>query len=278
MGKLVLVTTPIGNLNDISPRMEESLREADLIAAEDTRHSGLLLRHLGIKKPMLSYYQHNRKEREDILLEQLAEGKTVALVTDAGAPAISDPGWEMVAAAAEAGYEIDGIPGPCALVLALMLSGLPTARFAFEGFLPRGKDCGQVLEKLKGEERTLVFYEAPHRLLETLETMAQIIGGSRRVAVCRELTKKFQEVRRGTIAEVLAYFQSVPVRGEFTIVLAPAEAPAVEKPDQADLIREVQRLMAGGMKHKAAAKEVAGRHNVAVNELYRSILEKNQEK
>ncbi len=278
MGKLVLVTTPIGNLADISPRMAETLREADLIAAEDTRHSGLLLHHLGIKKPMLSYYQHNRKEREDILLEHLAVGETVALVTDAGAPAISDPGWELVAAAVEAGHEVDGIPGPCALILALMLSGLPTQRFAFEGFLPRGRDCSQTLEKLKGEDRTLVFYEAPHRLTDTLEAMAQILGGSRQAAVCRELTKKFQEIKRGTLMEILAYFQSVPVRGEFTIVLAPAAADTKEKPDQLALIAEVRRLMAGGMKHKAAAKEVAARYDVAANDLYRSILEKNQEK
>lgn len=278
MGKLVLVGTPIGNLADISPRTRDSLAAADVVAAEDTRHSGLLLQHLGLKKPLISYYQHNRKEREELLLHHLSKGETVALVTDAGMPAISDPGWEIVAAAAAAGHEVDGIPGPCALILALVLSGLPTQRFAFEGFLPRGKEARAALTVLAKEERTLIFYEAPHRLIDTLTVMASCFGSMRPSACCRELTKKFQEVHRAPLGEQVAYFQANPPRGEFTIVVGPALKQEVERPTQATLLVEAKRLLSGGMKHKAAAKEVAGRYGISVKEVYQLILEENAEK
>lgn len=250
MGKLTLVATPIGNLADLSPRALQALQQADVIAAEDTRHSGSLLHHFGIKKPLISYYQHNCKQREALLLDRLAAGEEVALVTDAGTPGVSDPGWEMVDAALAAGHEVDAVPGPCALINALVLSGLPTDRFVFEGFLPRGKDCAAALEKLKLEERTLIFYEAPHRLHETAQRLAEAFGPDRQAAFCREMTKKFQEVRRGSLAELNAYFAQQQPKGEFCLVVAGASPDGRQGPALEDVLAEANRLIAAGMKQK----------------------------
>ncbi len=276
IGKLTLVATPIGNLQDMSPRAVEALREADLIAAEDTRHSGTLLHHFNMKKPMVSYYQHNEKSREEALLTALADGKRVALVSDAGTPGISDPGSAILRAAQTAGFETDAIPGPCALIQALVLSGLPTERFVFEGFLPRGSGLRPYLQTLSEEQRTLVFYESPHRLLDTLQAMADVFGSQRQMALCRELTKKFQEVNQDTIGELLEAWRQRDILGEFVLVVAGA-TPAAQGPDWQGAEEQLKRLLAGGMKHKAAAKEVAAQYQLPVSQVYDLGLKLKQE-
>ncbi|MBQ3200153.1 MAG: 16S rRNA (cytidine(1402)-2'-O)-methyltransferase [Firmicutes bacterium] len=268
-GRLTLVATPIGNLGDVSARQTEVLQQADLVAAEDTRHSGLLLAHLGVKKPMLSYYQHNEEKREGELLARLAEGQDIALVSDAGTPGICDPGSAILRAAVAEGFEVDAVPGPCAMIQALVLSGLSTERFAFEGFLPRGKAQGEFLQKLKLDERTLVFYEAPHRLRESLQVMLAVFGPQRRMAVCRELTKKFQEVQRGTVGELAELWREREPRGEFVLVVAGAEPAEVQgEADMEQVKAHLRRLLDGGMKHKAAARELAAVYNLPVSEVY----------
>ena len=266
-GKLILIATPIGNLGDISARAIENLTAVDLVAAEDTRHSGQLLSHLGIKKPMVSYYQHNEEMREGQLLAALDEGKDIAVISDAGTPGISDPGSAILKAAVGAGYEVDAIPGSCALIQALVLSGLPTEKFVFEGFLPRGSKVKPYLETLLGETRTLVFYESPHRFKDTLSAFKTIFGDDRKIAVCRELTKKFQEINRGTLAEVSEYWEDKEVRGEFVLVLGGAEIKEGEV-DMAKVEENLARLMEGGMKHKAASKEIAKIYDLPVSDIY----------
>ena len=258
MGKLILVATPIGNLGDISPRAAEALQEADLIAAEDTRHSGSLLKHLGIKKPLTSYYKHNEKAKEEGLLAALSEGKTLALISDAGTPVISDPGFAIAAAAIEAGFKVDAIPGPCALIQALVLSGLPADKFAFEGFLPRNKEGLNYLKSIAQEERTLIFYEAPHRLRQSLNYLQEAFGENRKAAVCRELTKKFQEVNRGSLSELNLLWQE----------REPEANKGAQTYTEEFLTAELARLLAGGMKHKAAAKELGLRYGLPVSKLY----------
>ena len=267
-GRLVLVATPIGNLGDISQRQADALRNADLIAAEDTRHSGLLLQHLGIKKPMVSYYRHNEAKREEQLLEELAAGQNIALISDAGTPGICDPGSAILRAAVSRDIEVDAIPGPCALIQALVLSGLSTERFVFEGFAPRGSELAPYLQGLKAESRTLVFYEAPHRLSRTLAAMRDAFGADRRAAVCRELTKKFQEIDRGTLSELCGKWQQTDPRGEFVLVIAGADAAAAAAPD-ADAIRtHLARLLNGGMKLKAASREIADIYGIPAKAAY----------
>lgn len=272
-GRLTLVATPIGNMGDISPRAEEALRSADLVAAEDTRHSGLLLAKLGIKKPLLSYYREIEGKREDELLERLAAGEDIALISDAGTPGVCDPGAAILRAAVREDFEVDAIPGACAAITALVLSGLPTDRFAFEGFIARGSARAAYLDKLKSEERTLIFYEAPHRLRESLGDLAAAFGGERRIAVCRELTKKFQEVQRGTLSELLEIWQEREPKGEFVLVVAGAEPAAEQTVDIDEVAAHLARLMAGGMKHKAAAKEVAAVYGLPVSEVYEMGLQ-----
>ena len=272
-GKLTLVATPIGNLGDISPRALETLENADLIAAEDTRHSGTLLSHFGIKKPMVSYHKYNEKNRESTLLEALQAGKDVALICDAGTPCVSDPGWIVVDEAAKNNYEIDSIPGPCAAIQALVLSGLPTDRFVFEGFLPRGNKLPPYLEELKNEPRTLIFYESPHRVKGTLEELRKAMGDDRKVAVCRELTKYYQEINRGTLREICDLWQDREIQGEFVLVLAGQAETEENEIDLKQVQEHLKRLMDGGMKHKAAAKEVAKTYDLPVNQVYEMGLE-----
>lgn len=267
-GRLTLVATPIGNIGDLSPRAQEALAAADLVAAEDTRHSGLLLSRLGIKKPMISYYREIEGRREDEMLRRLADGADIALISDAGTPGVCDPGAAMLQAAVREGFEVDAIPGCCAAITALVLSGLPTDRFAFEGFLPRGSSRAPYLDKLKSEERTLIFYEAPHRLRESLADLAAAFGAERRVAVCRELTKKFQEVQRGTLGEMCDIWHEREPRGEYVLVVAGADPAAEQQASTDEVAAHLQRLMAGGMKHKAAAKEVAAIYGLPVGEVY----------
>ncbi len=274
-GKLILIATPIGNLGDISPRAVENLSAADLVAAEDTRHSGQLLNHLGIKKPMVSYYQHNEEMREAQLLQALEDGKDIAVISDAGTPGISDPGSAILKAAVSAGYEVDAIPGACAMVQALVLSGLPTEKFVFEGFLPRGSKLKPYLETLKSEHRTMVFYEAPHRLRETLDGLKTIFGDDRQIAVCRELTKKFQDIDRGTLLEICDLWTTKEVRGEFVLVVHGAEIVSGEV-DLVEVEAHLARLMDGGMKHKAAAKEIAKIYDQSVSDIYEMGLKIKQ--
>ena len=219
-GKLYLCATPIGNLQDMTPRVIETLQAVDLIAAEDTRNSMKLMNHFGIHTPMTSYHEYNKIEKAKYLIEQLQEGKNIALITDAGTPAISDPGEVLVAMCHEAGIVVTSLPGPAACITALTLSGLSTRRFCFEGFLPHKKGRTKKLQKLATEERTLIFYESPYRLVKTLAQLAETFGPNRRASVSRELTKKFEETRRGTLEELTEYFTENEPKGEIVLVVA----------------------------------------------------------
>ena len=278
MGTITLVATPIGNLGDISERAVETLKNADLIAAEDTRHSGMLLNHLGIKKPMVSYHKFNERSQEAAILRTLAEGKDVALVSDAGTPGISDPGWLIIQAAANQDCKIDAVPGPCAAIQALVLSGLRTERFAFEGFLPRGNKLPTYLEEMKSETRTMVIYESPHRVKGTLKSLLDTFGPQRQVAVCRELTKIFQEVNRGTLGEIYEMWQEREVQGEFVLVVEGAEIDKTQTVDMEEVKARLARYIDAGMKHKAAAKEIALIYDIPVKVVYDLGLQLKEEK
>ena len=271
-GMLYLVATPIGNLGDFSPRAVETLAEADFIAAEDTRVSVKLLNHFAIKKPLVSYHEHNRAAAGQAILTRLLAGETCALVTDAGTPAISDPGQELVALCAENGVTVQAIPGCCAAIAALAVSGLDTRRFTFEGFLPAGKsERRAALEELTGETRTMVFHEAPHRLRTTLADMAEALG-DRPVALCRELTKLHEETVRTTLAGAVALYGEREPRGEYVLVVAgarPMEEPAVTLEEG---VSRVQRLREDGIKMKEAVRSVAGQTALNKNELYDAVL------
>lgn len=268
-GVLYLVPTPIGNLGDISRRMAETLAEADFIAAEDTRVTVKLLNHLELKKPMVTYHRHNTETAGPAILARLLAGESCALVTDAGTPAISDPGEDLVALCAEAGVTVCAVPGPCALVTALSVSGLPTARFTFEGFLPMNrKNRRAQLGSLGSETRTMIFYEAPHKLLATLEDLAEAFGPDRRLSVCRELTKLHEEVLRTTVGGALAHFEGTQPKGEFVLVLegaAPAEQTAGD-PDAA--LERVNRLREEGLSLKEAAAQAAAEFGLKKKQLY----------
>ena len=274
-GMLYLVPTPIGNLGDISPRMAEALAQADFIAAEDTRVSVKLLNHLGIKKPMVSYYRHNTSTSGPAILERLLAGESCALVTDAGIPAISDPGEELVALCAQAGVEVVSIPGPCALVAALAASGQPTGRFTFEGFLAMNKkNRRRHLESLRGEERTMIFYEAPHTLPATLADLAETFGPDRPVSLCRELTKLHEEIIRTTLGEAAERYQPEPPKGEFVLVVRgaePREEPEVTLEDGLDRVRILREEE--GLSLRDAVKRAAKELGLSRNELYRLAVE-----
>lgn len=273
-GMLYLVPTPIGNLRDLSDRIRETLSEADFIAAEDTRVSLKLLNHLGLKKPLVSYFEHNRAESGPRIVQRLLAGETCALVTDAGTPAISDPGEDLVALCAQAGITVCAIPGPCAVITALAVSGLPTGRFTFEGFLSTNKKSRRShLEQLRGETRTMVFYEAPHKLYQTLADLAECFGADRRISLCRELSKLHEEILRMTLGEAIAYYESQPPRGEYVLVLEGAKAPT-EPEITVDMgVERVRQLMSEGMRHKDAVKQAAKALGLAKNALYEATLE-----
>ncbi len=273
-GRLHVVATPIGNLGDLSPRARETLAACALIAAEDTRHSAVLLRHFGITTPLVSLHEHNERARTPALIARIAAGDDVALVSDAGTPAISDPGEALVQAAAAAGIEIVAVPGPCAAVAALSVAGLPTAGFAFEGFLPaRGSARRRRLGELVTERRTLVFYEAPHRLREMLEDSAATLGHERRAAVARELTKLHEQVERGELGGLAALAAHEPslARGELVVVIEGAAAAATTDTAAADLDRALRVLLAELPLAQAArlAARLAGARD---NEAYRRAL------
>lgn len=273
-GRLYLVATPIGNLSDFSPRAIDTLSQADFIAAEDTRVSVKLFNHFGIKKPLLSYHAHNHITAGATIVERILAGETCALVTDAGTPAISDPGEELVALCAKADIEVLCIPGCCAAIHALAVSGLPTGRFTFEGFLTVNKKSRRAhLDSLKQELRTMVFHEAPHKLRNTLEDMTATFGAERPIALCRELTKLHEETMRTTLGEAVAYYQDNNPKGEYVLVLSgatPSEETALTLEDG---VAQVLNLRAQGMRLKDAAKEVSEMTGLAKNALYSAALD-----
>ena len=272
-GTLVLAATPIGDPRDAAPRLGQELATADVIAAEDTRRLKRLLTALGVAPTgrVLSYHEHNEAHRTPELVERLLAGERVVVVTDAGMPSVSDPGYRLVAAAVEAGIRVTCVPGPSAVLMALAVSGLPVDRFAFDGFLPRkAGERSRVLAEAAQERRTLVYFEAPHRLAEALEAMAEAFGPTRRAAVCRELTKTYEEVRRGTLAE-LATWAAVGVRGEITVVVAGAERVVTSVEDALDGIRE---RVAAGERLKDVAADVATRTGLSKKALYDASVAK----
>lgn len=274
-GTLYLVATPIGNLGDFSPRAVETLETVDFIAAEDTRVSVKLLNHFEIKKPLVSYHEHNHVTAGQAILARLLSGESCALVTDAGTPAVSDPGEDLVRLCAENDVEVLSIPGCCAAVNALAVSGLPTGRFTFEGFLTVNKKSRRErLESLKNEERTMIFHEAPHKLLTTLEDLSAAFGPDRRIALCRELTKLHEETRRCTLGEAVAYYTENTPKGEFVLVLAGAEPRETTAVTLEDAVAQVLSLKAQGVRLKDAAKEVAEHTGLSKNELYTAALER----
>lgn len=276
-GTLYLCATPIGNLGDITLRVLETLKSVDLIACEDTRKTLKLLNHFQINKPVTSYYEHNKLKKGDFLLAQLMEGKNVALVSDAGMPGISDPGYELVREAIAKAIPFTVLPGAQAAATALVLSGLPTERFAFEGFLPRQKNQRKAhLEKLAEEERTMIFYEAPHRLLETLNALAEAFGNDRQMAAARELTKKFEQVIRGSIGEVISYFENNAIKGEFVLVVDGAE-PVVILKDLAWAEKRVLELQEQGLSQKEAIKAAAKEADLPKRELYNLMMTRKNE-
>ena len=268
-GILYLVPTPIGNLGDISARMADTLAEVDFIAAEDTRVTLKLLNHLGLKKPLISYYRHNTEAGGQAVLDRLLAGESCALVTDAGTPAISDPGEDLVALCAQNGVDVVSIPGPCALVTALAASGLPTGRFTFEGFLAMNKKNRRAhLEELVGERRTMIFYEAPHKLTATLDDLTAAFGPDRRISLCRELTKLHEEVRRTTLGEAVRWYAENPPRGEFVLVVEGAPESVEEAITLEDGLALVDRLRAEGRSLRDAVKLAAKETGLPKNQLY----------
>lgn len=277
-GTLYLVATPIGNLGDLSPRAVETLRAADFIAAEDTRVSLKLLNHFGLKKSMVSYHEHNHAAAGQTILARLLAGESCALVTDAGTPAISDPGEDLVRLCGENGVAVLAIPGCCAAVNALAVSGLPTGRFTFEGFLSvNKKNRREHLESLRDEARTMIFHEAPHKLRATLEDLCGVFGPLRRVALCRELTKLHEETWRTTLGEAAAHYRETSPRGEYVLVVAGAERSRSAAVPLEEGVSQVLRLKARGARLKDAAKEVAEHTGLSKNELYAAALNNQTE-
>ena len=272
-GMLYLVPTPIGNLGDISTRCRETLEQADFIAAEDTRVTLKLLNHMGIKKSLVSYYEHNKASKGYFIVARILAGEPCALVSEAGSPAISEPGEDLVKQCAEAGITVCAIPGPCAVITALSISGQSTGRFCFEGFLSTAKKSRREhLESLVNERRTMVFYEAPHKLLSTLEDMASVFGADRPISLCRELTKLHEEVVRTTLGEAVEKYTQNPPKGEFVLVIAGAPEVIEEAPTEADAAAYVAKLMAEGMTRKDAVKQTVKDLKLPKNVVYDAAL------
>ena len=275
-GTLYLVPTPIGNLGDISARMADTLAQADFIAAEDTRVTLKLLNHLDLKKPLVSYYRHNTGEHGAAVLNRLLAGESCALVTDAGTPAISDPGEELVRQCAQQNIPVVSIPGPCALITALAASGLPTGRFTFEGFLAMNRKNRRAhLKELRGETRTMLFYEAPHKLCATLADLREVFGPDRRVALCRELTKLHEEVRRTTLGEAADWYAANPPKGEFVLVVEGGAPAAEETPTLEAGLARVAALRAEGCSLRDAARQTAAELGLPRKALYDLALGKD---
>ena len=274
-GCLYLCATPIGNLEDITLRALRILKEVDLIAAEDTRHTQKLLNHFEIAKPLTSYFEHNKREKGPLLINMLLEGKDIALVTDAGTPGVSDPGADLVRLCIDADVQVVPIPGPSAMLGALVVSGLPTNHFSFYGFWPREKGSrDHFWTDVRKQRSTLIFYEAPHRLLKTLQSMLTVLG-NRQAAAARELTKRYEEVVRGKLSDLLAHFMEQAPRGEFTLVISGAAEEDIQKEDRAelpDLQEHVKQLIVEGVSKKEAIKRVAVIHNIPKREVYQRTL------
>ena len=272
-GTLCLVPTPIGNLGDISLRAKQALEAADFIAAEDTRVSLKLLNHLEIKKPLVSYYEHNKSFKGSQIVERILAGENCALVSDAGSPAISDPGEDLVKECAQAGITVYAIPGPCAAITALSISGQATGRFCFEGFLSMSKKSRREhLDSLRSEKRTMIFYEAPHKLMNTLEDMAEVFGPERPISFCRELTKLHEEVIRTTIGQSIDHFTENPPKGEFVLVVAGAPEEEKALPTAMEAAARVSQLMAQGLSRKDAIRQTAKELALPKNAVYAAAL------
>ena len=303
-GKLYLCATPIGNLEDITFRVIRTLKEVDLIAAEDTRQTIKLLNHFDIKTPLTSYHEHNKFQKTGVLVNELLAGKNIAVVTDAGTPAISDPGAELALAAYEAGIPVTSLPGASAVITALTLGGLPTRRFAFEGFLPMDKkERARALERLKNTTYTTVFYEAPHRLTKTLQTIAEVLPGTRKIAVCKELTKRHEKVMQCTLEEACTYYENeygslqqnctcrpsgwwnrtctyyekIDPKGEFVFVVEGADIEELEsieqqKWEEVPIEEHMQNYLSRGMERKEAMKAVAKDRGMTKNQVYKELM------
>ncbi len=272
-GILYLVATPIGNLEDITFRGIKTLQTVDLIAAEDTRHTGKLLKHYQIKTPTISYHQHNHQRRVKDLLEKLSNGLNIALVTDAGTPAISDPGYNLVLACIESDISIIPIPGAIAAINGLIASGLNTERFCFEGFLPQKKKLrDNLLKSFQSETRTLIFYEAPHRLEKTLADLAQFLGDHRQISLARELTKIHEQFWRGTLTEAIAFYQKKQPKGEYTIILAGNSESDLLDLSQEQIKIEMNKLLNQGMSKSEASKYLAQQTNWSRRDIYQLIV------
>ena len=273
-GTLTLVGTPIGNLSDFSPRAVQALENCDFIAAEDTRVSLTLLNHFGIRKPLISYFEHNKRERGEQICQKLEQGENAVLVTDAGMRAISDPGEDLVALCHQRGIPVSVIPGPCAGISALAVSGLPTGRFTFEGFLSvNRRSRREHLESLVNEQRTMVFYEAPHKLLSTLEDMLTA-WGDRRLCLARELTKLHEEIKLPTLAAAVDHYRANPPRGEFVLVINGAEAQKPQTFTLDDAVELAQALMDEGLSASDAAKKAAAQTGLKKGDIYRALMQK----
>ena len=268
-GTLYVVATPIGNLEDITYRAVRILNQVDLVAAEDTRHSRKLFAHFGIHKPLVSYHDHNEQQRQEELLLRLQAGENIALISDAGTPCIADPGYRLIASCHAAGITVVPIPGPSAIITALSAAGVSTERFAFEGYLPqRTKARGDLLRQLNGEQRTLVFYEAPHRLAATLADLVEIMGAERPLVVARELTKLYEEFFRGTAAEALTRFTQEPARGELVLMIPPSsQGPQM---NVRDALRKL--LNESDLSRREAVKLIAKEYGLSGSDVYRESL------
>ena len=273
-GTLYLVATPIGNLSDLSERAVKVLSEVDFIAAEDTRNSLKLLSFLGIQKPMVSYFEHNKREHGELIVKRLQDGESCALITDAGTPAISDPGEDIVALCAERSVPVTSIPGACAAIVSLTLSGLPTGRFCFEGFLSANKgERRERLEELAGERRTMIFHEAPHKLRATLEDMRAAFGEDRRISLCRELTKKNEEIMRLTLKETVEYYEKNDPRGEYVLVVEGAQNTKEDTAFWKNMTvqEHVDFYISSGLSKMDAIKQTAKDRGVQKNIIYKEI-------
>lgn len=279
IGELYLCATPIGNLEDMTFRCIRVLKEADVIAAEDTRNSIKLLNHFEIKTPMTSYHEFNKVEKARVLVEKMLKGETIALITDAGTPGISDPGEELVRQCIEAGIKVTPVPGAAACVNALIMSGMPTRRFCFEAFLPSDKkEKADVLEQLKAEQRTIIIYEAPHRLLRTLTELESALGGMRKIAVCKELTKRHETVYRDTISGALGYYTANEPKGEYVLVIegrSPKELLEEKHAawDDMSIEEHFNMYVSRGMDKKDAMKLVAKDRGVSKRDIYNALLD-----
>ena len=272
-GSLYLVPTPIGNLGDISPRAQKTLEQADFIAAEDTRVTLKLLNYLEIKKPLVSYYEHNKAESGPKIVARILQGESCALVSDAGSPAISDPGEDLVRLCAESGIIVSAVPGPCAAVTALSISGLTTGRFCFEGFLSTNKKSRREhLAGLLHEMRTMIFYEAPHKLRQTLSDLSSAFGNERRISICRELTKLHEEVLRMTLGDAVSYYAEREPRGEYVLIVSGAEPDISAEPTVEDMVLLVQQQISHGMSKKDAVKFVSTQTGFPKNVLYDAVM------